>query len=239
MMLPAQSSSPRKWGSRLSTSKHFESLDSRIAGMTLLCRRRMNSPPTTAIIFDVDGVLLELTHEEEEVFFTALTRFVPTENLSRDWNSYRIRNDDDIVAEILERNGLSQSLKSDVIAHYIALLQKALQQQLKSVVIQGAAELLISLSNQATLGIATANFLAAAQCRLQQACLWRHVSDHSQGADGGGHKRDILARLLARLPLPRERIIYVGDNLNDVEAGLGNGVHFIGFSSDPARRATA
>ena len=53
-----------------------------------------------AIIFDVDGVLLELTSDEEELFFTALSKFVPTENLSRDWNSYRIRNDEDIMTEI-------------------------------------------------------------------------------------------------------------------------------------------
>ncbi|MGH8429424.1 MAG: HAD family hydrolase [Solimonas sp.] len=35
--------------------------------------------------------------------------------------------------------------------------------------------------------------------------------------------------------LPRERIVFIGDNLNDVEAGLAHGVHFIGFSRDQAK----
>jgi phosphoglycolate phosphatase-like HAD superfamily hydrolase len=58
----------------------------------------------------------------------------------------------------------------------------------------------------------------------------------AEGADGGGPKRDILARAIAAADLPAQQIIFIGDNLNDVEAGLGNGVTFIGFSEDEARR---
>ena len=197
----------------------------------------MKTEQATAVIFDVDGVLLELTRDEEEIFFTALSRFVPTEHLSRDWNSYRIRNDDDIVAEILERNRLPQILMPEVITHYILLLEQALYHGLRSVPIPGAEDLLTTLASTMTTGIATSNFRAAAQLRLMQAGLWKHVWQNAQGADGGGHKREILTRLLARLDLPRDRIVYIGDNLNDVEAGLENGVHFIGFSTDPVRRA--
>jgi phosphoglycolate phosphatase-like HAD superfamily hydrolase len=189
-----------------------------------------------AVIFDVDGVLLDLTHDEEEVFFTALSHFVPTDNLSRDWNSYRVRNDEDIITEILERNGLHSRLKVDVATQYIALLAKALQDSLKSVVLPGAADMLTALSTKATLGIATANLKMAAELRLRQAGLWSHVSAHSEGADGGGHKSVVLARLLKRMMIPRSRTIYVGDNVNDVEAGLQNGVHFVGFSVFAKRR---
>jgi phosphoglycolate phosphatase-like HAD superfamily hydrolase len=65
--------------------------------------------------------------------------------------------------------------------------------------------------------------------------LWNPVSAHAFGAEGGGHKREILARTIASIHLPKQRIVYVGDNLNDVEAGLSNGVHFIGFSTNPGR----
>lgn len=191
-----------------------------------------------AIIFDVDGVLLELTRPEEEIFFEALAQFVPTENLSRDWNSYRIRNDDDIIAEILERNGLPPASKQAAINHYIVLLEQALVKDLQSVEIQGAGQLLRSLRSTATLGIATANLKAAAMLRLQQMGLWSFVSNHAEGADGGGHKSEILARLLHRIELPQSRIIFIGDNINDVEAGINNAVHFIGFSTDANRRDT-
>ena len=191
-----------------------------------------------AIIFDVDGVLLELTRDEEELFFTALSRFVPTTNLSRDWNSYRIRNDDDIITEILERNALPFTCKANVMNHYVNTLQAALQNTLQSVEIKGARQLLESLHNTATLGIATANLKAAASLRLQQAGLWPFVADHAEGADGGGHKSEILARLLHRLALPPSQVIFIGDNINDVEAGIDNAVHFIGFSTDANRRDT-
>jgi phosphoglycolate phosphatase-like HAD superfamily hydrolase len=65
------------------------------------------------------------------------------------------------------------------------------------------------------------------------------VQDLAHGADGGGHKHAILARAIAASGLPPERIVYIGDNVNDVEAGLCNGVHFIGFSTSPERRASS
>ena len=192
---------------------------------------------TCAVIFDVDGVLLELTRPEEEIFFTALSRYVPTENLSRDWNSYRIRNDDDIISEILERNGLAQNLKPDVVNHYISLLNDAISSRaVTTSPIIGATALLNQVRKFSTTGVATANLRQAAKLRLEAAGFWHNVSSCAFGADGGGHKYEILARALAQLDMPKSRVVYVGDNVNDVIAGLENGVHFVGFSTDAKRR---
>ena len=103
-------------------------------------------------------------------------------------------------------------------------------------VIPGAQVLLEKLSGQRRLGIATANLLSAAKIRLLASGLWAPVAALAFGAEGSGHKRETVAKAIAASGLPRERIVYVGDNLNDVEAGLANGVHFIGFSEDAARR---
>ncbi len=190
-----------------------------------------------AVIFDVDGVLLELTSAEEEIFFATLAAYVPAHELSRDWNSYRIRNDDDIITEILERYGRPATLKQEIVERYLATLQTALADgSLTSPKIPGADQLVQSLAPHVVLGIATANLRQAAALRLANAGLWHPLKHHATGADGGGHKHQILARLLKTLPLARDRIVYVGDNINDVTAGRENGVHFIGFSTDPLRR---
>ena len=106
---------------------------------------------------------------------------------------------------------------------------------IETIVVPGALGLLQNLHGSSRIGIATANLLGAAELRLKDAGLWDHVSACAHAADGGGHKRQILARAMAATGLPKDRIVYIGDNLNDVEAGLSNGVHFIGFSTDSGR----
>lgn len=190
-----------------------------------------------AVIFDVDGVLLELTQAEEDAFFLPFERRYGLTGLSRDWDNYAIRNDVDIVEEILAHNGLAASARDAVLGDYVEILGRGIDEgSLSPVIIPGARQLLDSLAPRAALGIATANMVAAARLRLEATGLWNAVARHPFGADGGGHKRHILARAIAATGLPKHRIVYVGDNRNDVEAGLANGVHFIGFSRDAERR---
>ena len=191
-----------------------------------------------AVIFDVDGVLLELTSAEEDAFFVPFEQRYGLKNLSRDWNSYAIRNDESIIAEILARHGISANERAEVIADYLDVLKLRLSNGIiETVPVPGARELLEKLHSTTQLGIATANFRSAAKLRLNSQSIWHYVSSHAAGAEGGGHKREILARAIASTHLPRDRIIYVGDNLNDVEAGLANDVHFIGFSTSKTRLA--
>jgi HAD superfamily hydrolase (TIGR01549 family) len=190
-----------------------------------------------AIIFDVDGVLLELTRAEEELFFQPFASRCDTEKLSRDWNSYAIRNDEDIVAELVQRHGLAEIEKQNIKSEYLNLLQAQLaSDEISSPTISGAPELVTEFVGRATLGIATANFREAARLRLSKSNLWDHVSNTAFGADGGGHKHEILGRALATISASKSRIVYIGDNINDVEAGLRHGVNFIGFSESAERR---
>ena len=188
------------------------------------------------VIFDVDGVLLELTSAEEDAFFAPFEQRYGLENLSRDWNSYTIRNDENIIAEILARHGLPAREHAEVVADYLEVLKLRLETgAIETIAIPGARDLLNKLHGSLQLGIATANLLSAAKFRLQSVDFWNPVSAHAFGAEGGGHKREILARAISSTGFPKNRIVYVGDNLNDVEAGLSNGIHFIGFSTNPGR----
>jgi phosphoglycolate phosphatase-like HAD superfamily hydrolase len=192
-----------------------------------------------AVIFDVDGVLLDLTPEEEDAFFWAFAELHRLTGLSRDWDGYRIRNDVEIITEILERHfarSPSPAEHQAVIRTYLSHLADGIDMgRLKPSPIAGAEGLLGDLAGTLKLGIATANLLEAASLRLAACAMWAPVKTYAFGANGGGAKRQILARAVANLALPPDRIIFIGDNLNDVEAGLANGVHFIGFSEDRAK----
>lgn len=191
----------------------------------------------SAVIFDVDGVLLDLTAAEEDALFLAFQRLHGLTGLSRDWDSYLVRNDEHIIAEILARHGLPPAERDRVAAVYLAILSEGLSSgALRAVEIPGARHLLHGLGASSRLGIATANLLPAARLRLQSLALWKPVSGLAFGAEGSGHKRETVARAIAASGLPKTRIVYVGDNLNDVDAGLSNGVHVIGFAEDAARR---
>jgi phosphoglycolate phosphatase-like HAD superfamily hydrolase len=194
-----------------------------------------------AVVFDVDGVLLDLTGAEEDAFFTPFERRHGLTGLSRDWDGYRVRNDEDIIREILERHlgrPPSRGEFEDHCRDYLAVLAHGLAAgALSPLVVPGADDLLDWLDGRGVAtGIATANLIGAARLRLETAGLWSRVSANAHGADGGGHKRDVVARAIRQLELPRDRIVYIGDNLNDLDAGSVNAIHFIGFAVEAHRR---
>ena len=124
-----------------------------------------------AVIFDVDGVLLDLTPPEEEAFFHPFLALHGLSGLSRDWDNYRIRNDHDIMAEVLERHfGRPPTAQEmdNLTQSYLSHLEAGLSGgELSVVEIPGARELLSALrADGVTIGIATANLIGAAQLRL-------------------------------------------------------------------------
>jgi hypothetical protein len=80
---------------------------------------------------------------------------------------------------------------------------------IETITIPGAHELLKNLHGNSRIGIPTANLLGAAELRLKYVNLWPYVSAHAFGAEGGGHKREILAHAIASINLPKDRIVYV------------------------------
>src|SRR5687767_2860541 len=110
-----------------------------------------------AVIFDVDGVLLELTRPEEDAFFTPFERRYGLKDLSRDWNSYAIRNDETIIAEILARHGVPGHKHAEVVADYLDVLKLQLANgTIEIITIPGARDLLQNLQGDFQMGIATA-----------------------------------------------------------------------------------
>lgn len=195
----------------------------------------MSTAHDRAVIFDVDGPLLHLRKPEEDAFFAPLEQLFGITGLSRDWDSYNVRNDHDIIHQVLHQHLGDQFERS----HYDAYVE-AYDTELKNGFSTGRLEVSIVpkapdiVATLATvpglaLGIATANLRCAAEIRLREAGLWTHLSAYPGTADRSGHKYEVLARVISDLGLPADRIVYIGDNLNDLDAGRRNGTHFVGF----------
>lgn len=179
---------------------------------------------------------------EEDAFFAPFETLYGLTGLSREWDSYRIRNDEEIIKEVFERH-LGRAPATQELSRHITEYCSVLEQgygcgRLAVRAIPGAKELVDALRAipALALGTATANLARAAEIRLRRAGLWDGLGHHCCGADGGGHKSTVLARLIDRLGVPPERIVYLGDNLNDIEAARATGVHFIGFATEEHRR---
>lgn len=196
----------------------------------------------SAVIFDVDGPLLDLGPAEEDAFFIPFRTLHGLDGLSRDWDSYRVRNDLEICREILDEH-FDRPTKATEIAALSACYLDVLTGMLASgeaevSPIPGARILLDRLhkSGGIALGTATANLRDAARIRLERADMWSYVRNFPGAAENGGPKRDVLASVISDLGLPKDRIVFLGDNLNDLDAGLSCGVHFIGFHVEEHRR---
>ena len=131
----------------------------------------MTLDPRAAVIFDVDGPLLELTRAEEDAFFVPFERLYGLTGLSRDWDSYRVRNDEEIIAEILQSHLGAPPPRSEVrrVADlYGEVLQEGFASgRLQATPVPGADHLLARLASrpEVALGMATANLRRAAENR--------------------------------------------------------------------------
>jgi len=198
--------------------------------------------PDRAVIFDIDGPLLDLTAAEEALFFAPMRQRYGNVTATTDWNSYRIRNDVEIYREALE-NHLKRPPSAleiqQICEGYISGMRKGHDDGTLDVVsVPGAQRLLQRLSaiKNLALGVATANLTAAAELRLRKVDMWDAISAHVGAAEAGGPKSSILASVLRNLRLPPEHIVFLGDNLNDLRAAEVNGVHFIGFDVTAKKR---
>ena len=206
----------------------------------------MSEANACAVIFDVDGVILHLTPPEEAAFFQALEVVFGIKDASPDWDGYRVRNDVEIVEELIETRLNRAASPDDIIAFtdkYISLVDVAIRTgEIEVLEIAGIRDVLMALTQVENLvmGLATANLMSMAKMRL------RHVGLNDFFKIGGfaearGPKRQILQTTIAALqdekgrPIPKERVVFLGDNVGDVDAGLANGCGLIAFSEDESK----
>ncbi len=193
------------------------------------------------VVFDINGVLLDLTQPEIAVYLNAF-KTCGIDHVSDDWNSYKTRNDIEIIREVLTqhfRQAPSEADIATVIQAYLLALDEGLHNRsIVPKVIPGARETIAALKkhDELKLGLASANIERAARLRLA-------AVDMEQAFDAGGfaelgvNKSQILAALIDAYKISPNRLLFIGDHPSDVAAAHENGVEFLGIAEQPELQA--
>ena len=133
----------------------------------------MEETQASAVIFDVDGVILHLTPPEEAAYFQALELVFGITDASPDWDSYRARNDVEIVEELIETRLGRAATPGDINSFtdkYVSLVDIGIRTgEIEVLEIDGIRDVLMELTQADNLimGLATANLMGMAKMRLR------------------------------------------------------------------------
>ncbi|MFE7558095.1 HAD-IA family hydrolase [Kitasatospora sp. NPDC057500] len=173
--------------------------------------------PLRAVVFDLDGVIVDSFDVMRRAFLTAYEEVVgdghpPFEEYSRHLGRY--------FPDIMRIMGLPLALEEPFVRESYRLAHQV-------TVHAGARELLIDLNRRGIrLAVATGKSGPRARSLLDQLGLLHHF-DHVLGSDEVPRAKpapDIVLRALELLDVPAERTVMVGDAVTDLASARGAGV---------------
>ena len=201
-----------------------------------------------AVVFDIDGTLLEHSPAADETYLEAFDLAFGINALSDDWDGYAAINDVGIAREILGRHFGRDCTDAElrcVLDGYASALGRRLSDgAIERRSIAGARSALDMLSRRAgvCLGLATANLREVAELILASAGLW-HFFRCGGYAEDGSDKTAILGAAIARCQtvldtrLTPGDVVFIGDHPSDFRAARDHGTHFVGMGYHPECRA--
>jgi beta-phosphoglucomutase-like phosphatase (HAD superfamily) len=192
----------------------------------------MNAPPApTALIFDIDGTLIDSESVDGRFFVRAVREVLGDIEIGRDWSGYTKVTDIGIVSEILERNGRTSSpeIITAVRERFRELLQAYFDRGETCALLPGVAAFLKRMAEHGTpIGIATGGWGTTARMKLANAGI--DISRIPLCSSDDADERDaIMLQCLAKMGAGFGRVVYFGDGIWDREACARLGWGFIGI----------
>ena len=183
------------------------------------------------VVFDLDGTLTLTGDFDFELFVQALKEALGIENVNADWTTYRSVTDAGVTAEIIERNGLEQTVQS-VQDHFLALLQSRLAET-PCREVPGAAKMLSVLREHPDFeySVATGSWRESALLKIRSAGLSVEVL---ATCDDSPEREQItkmsIERASSQYNLPPDTpVTLVGDAPWDVQVANSLHFHFVGI----------
>jgi len=183
-----------------------------------------------AVIFDIDGTLLDSNGVDGELYVSAVERVLGRVRIRESWRAYQHVTDSGILDEILRDNGMSgdAGIIAAVKATFVESLRHHIEEFGPFSEIPGARDFLSSLRNAAdrSCAYATGGWSSSALMKLKSAGFPVQGMPISS-ADDSFERRAIMENALRQLGDRFQTVTYYGDGVWDREAALGLGWGFV------------
>ena len=188
----------------------------------------------TALIFDIDGTLIDSEGIDGTLFVQAVKEVLGDIRFAENWSNYTKVTDVGILSEILELNGLGPepAMINRVRERFRILLSDYFESGGICEPLPGVSAFLYLLDEtpQITTGIATGGWGTTARMKLAVAGIAVNGMPLSS-SDDSDDRTMIMRHCLAKMEGPFSRTVYIGDGLWDRDACRRLGWRFIGIGS--------
>lgn len=183
-----------------------------------------------AVIFDIDGTLLQSDASDDAMFLDAVRAVLGDVRMRPSWGLYTQFTAGGILGEILDDNAIARtSAVTDAVrSHFVAAVERHLAEKGPFAEIPGARAFVqrLHLSDEHEVAYATGGWRGSAHRKLVAAGFpldgvpLATSEDHAE-------RQGILLRALAQLGGAHDRVTYYGDGPWDEAAALALGWEFV------------
>ena len=186
-----------------------------------------------AVIFDIDGTLVESFHFDGIIYASAVKDVLGDVIIKDNWNQYKNVTDSGILRQIMDENKICEEGQIGKIRKKFGeLVRRHLENGGECRPKKGAIGLIDKLLSDPRykVGFATGGWRHTAEMKLQQAGfdLKNTVLFSSDDSD---ERVEIMEKCLLALGSRFNRIVYIGDAEWDLQAAETLGWHFIGVGA--------
>ena len=186
--------------------------------------------PLHAVIFDIDGTLLESASVDDALYKDAVVSVLGDVRFRVSLADYDYVSDAGILAQVLEDNGMTL-VSDDILAiksHFVRSLRNHISDHGPFPEVAGAGRILESLytSKEHCVAIATGGWRESAQLKLASAGLDRFGFPLAT-SDDAFDRKEIMRIALDMLGSDFHSVTYYGDGVWDREASLELGWQFV------------